>query len=174
MNKPQQALLFCALCCVVAAPAQSQPQPRSVNEAAKRDEVIMVKDQDPAMEAAFKKARATLDQFFALQAAPPPGTDRYAVKVAIRGNGRTEYFWVADLKRDGAMYSGVLNNTPRLVTHVREGETVRFARADIYDWTYRDNPNRRTMGNFTACALLTHEPPAAAAEFKRTRGLQCD
>ena len=30
------------------------------------------------------------------------------------------------------------------------------------------------MGNFTACALLTKEPPARAESFKRQYGLSCD
>jgi hypothetical protein len=33
---------------------------------------------------------------------------------------------------------------------------------------------RKMYGNFTACALLTREPPQQAAEFRRRYGLECN
>lgn len=161
-------------CLTVACLLPTATPAQSIVDKTKKDEIVNVKKDDPAMLAAFSKARATLDDFLARQAAPAPGTDDYAVKIRMSENGHNEYFWIGDIKRSGDKFSGTLNNTPRLVTSVRAGQTLTFTRADIYDWTYVDNKNRRMMGNYTACALLTHEPPEAAAQFKRQYGLRCD
>ncbi|MFC3682213.1 YegJ family protein [Hydrogenophaga luteola] len=140
----------------------------------KRDEIAHMSSEEPAMRSAFEKARASLDTFLAQAKSPAPGTDRYALKVAISDGQNTEYFWVVDFSGDGKQFTGVLNNEPRLVMKHRYGEKIAFRRDQIADWTYMDAPQRRMHGNFTACALLTKEPPAQAAEFKRQYGLRCD
>lgn len=140
----------------------------------KRDEIAHMSQEEPAMRSAFEKARASLDTFLAQAKSPAPGTDRYALKVAISDGQNTEYFWVVDFSGDGKQFTGVLNNEPRLVMKHRYGEKIAFRRDQIADWTYMDATQRRMHGNFTACALLTKEPPAQAAEFKRQYGLRCD
>jgi uncharacterized protein YegJ (DUF2314 family) len=140
----------------------------------KRDEIAHMSQEEPAMRSAFEKARASLDTFLAQAKSPAPGTDRYALKVAISDGQNTEYFWVVDFAGDGKQFTGVLNNEPRLVMKHRYGEKIAFRRDQVADWTYMEAPQRRMHGNFTACALLTKEPPAQAAEFKRQYGLRCD
>lgn len=141
---------------------------------AKRDEIAHMSREEPAMRKAFEQAKASLDTFFAQAKAPATGSDSYALKVAVSDGRNTEYFWVADFAGDGEQFTGVLNNQPRLVMKHRYGEKIAFRRDQIADWTYMDTANRRMHGNFTACALLTKEPPAQAAEFKRQYGLRCD
>jgi uncharacterized protein YegJ (DUF2314 family) len=149
-------------------------------ERARRDETVSVPAGDDAMEAAFAKARATLDGFLTLLDKPPPNTGVYTVKLRIvdPGNREVEFFWVRDLQRDGDGFSGRIDNTPRSVTTVRQGQVMRFTRAEIYDWMYADanftNARRSIVGNFTLCALLTHEKPDEAAAMKRETGLVCD
>lgn len=149
-------------------------QAQNLVDRAKRDEIAHMSREEPAMKDAFEKTRASLDTFLAQAKAPAPGTDRYALKVAISDGQNTEYFWVVDFSGDGKQFTGVLNNEPRLVMKHRYGEKIAFRRDQIADWTYMDAPQRRMHGNFTACALLTKEPPAQAAEFKRQYGLRCD
>lgn len=135
---------------------------------------------DNAMEAAFAKARATLDTFLALLDKPPPNTGIYAVKLRIvdPASRAVEYFWVLDLKRQGDSFSGIINNTPRSVSNVRIGQRMRFTRAEIYDWMYTDsnflNAQRSIVGNFTMCALLARETPKEAEELRREVGVVCD
>lgn len=147
-----------------------------VMDRARRDEIVNVPADDPAMEAAFAKARATLDGFLALLAAPPANTSVYSVKIRVvdPANREVEYFWLSDLRRDGDRLSGRIDNTPRSVTNVRQGEVMRVTRGEIYDWMYRDDARRRMMGNFTLCAILSHEKPSEAAAVKRQFGLVCD
>ncbi len=130
--------------------------------------------EEPAMREAFQKARATLDEFLAAAARPKEGTSDYALKVAISDGKNTEFFWVNAFSRQGGRFAGTLNNEPRLVKKHRFGERIEFLRDQIADWVYIDGSERRMVGNFTACALLTKEPPSEAAQFKKRYGLRCD
>lgn len=141
---------------------------------AQSDGVTMVSDDDPIMQAAFKKARDTMDEFLALAAAPKPDTDSYAVKVAISHMGRTEYFWITPFTQTGEEFSGRVSNTPRYVSTVSEGQEIQFERDDIVDWSYEHTREQRTYGNFTACALLARESEEEAAAVKKEYGLNCD
>lgn len=165
---------FKQLAFVAVAVSLGTANAQTLVERVKRDEIAHMSEEEPAMRSAFEKARASLDTFLALAKSPAPGTDRYALKVAISDGQNTEYFWVVDFSGDGKQFTGVLNNEPRLVMKHRYGEKIAFRRDQIADWTYMDTNNRRMHGNFTACALLTKEPPAQAAEFKRQYGLRYD
>jgi uncharacterized protein YegJ (DUF2314 family) len=162
------------LCGAVFAGLPAQTLALTAAESAKKDEIIRVPGDDAAMTAAFRRARASLDGFVRLLDAPPAGTESYAVKIRVSEGGFNEYFWIGNLKREGSRFSGTLNNTPRQVKSVQAGQVVRFGRDEIYDWTYVDRAQKRMMGNFTACALLTHESPESAAQFKQQYGLVCD
>lgn len=165
---------FKQLAFIAVAVSLGTANAQTLVERVKRDEIAHMSQEEPAMRSAFEKARASLDTFLAQAKSPARGTDRYALKVAISDGQNTEYFWVADFAGDGKQFTGVLNNEPRLVMKHRYGERIVFRRDQIVDWTYMDTNNRRMHGNFTACALLTKEPPAQAAEFKRQYGLRCD
>ena len=122
---------------------------------------------------AAQAARASLDGFLEKLKSPPTGTGGYAVKVGIRSGTDIEYLWVGNLSIDGDRLSGRIDNAPRTVKTVKAGDTHGFARADIVDWLYIDRPRRRMHGNFTACALMTREPPKEAAALRKQLGLAC-
>jgi uncharacterized protein YegJ (DUF2314 family) len=153
---------------VTANPVAAQ----SVMEKVARDEIAVVADTDPDMAAAMRKARATLTDFLNLASAPRPGTDDFAVKVAIREGEHAEYFWIAPFKNSDGRFSGEINNTPRSVHSVKMGQTITFAQSDIVDWLYIDKGMMK--GNYTACVLLKSAPPSEAEEFKKHFGLNCD
>lgn len=131
-------------------------------------------DEDPEMRRAFKRARETLDEFLLKAKTPAPGTGYYAVKVGVQEKGDTEYFWIGPFLQDGDEFSGTLDNTPRLVKNVREGQIYRFPKSHIVDWMYFNRETRRMHGNYTMCALLTKEPSAQATEARRKFGLTCE
>ena len=147
---------------------------QTVLDRSRKDDIVRAPEDDPAMAKAFRKAQTTLNNFLATANSPPPNTTSFAVKVAIRDKRETEYFWILPFSHDGDSFKGKINNTPRLVKHVRRGEEVRFSRSEIVDWMYVDTSNRRMYGNFTACALLTHESPVDAEKFRKQYGLDCD
>jgi len=147
---------------------------QSVSERAQNDQVTYVKEDDPVMARAFERARAELDDFLKLAKSPKEGTEGYALKVAVTEGDQTEYFWVGDFEATGDDFSGVLNNEPETVKKYKFGERFTFTRDQVVDWTYMEPAARRMHGNYTACALLTHEDPKEAEEFKRQYGLRCD
>jgi uncharacterized protein YegJ (DUF2314 family) len=146
----------------------------SVLDRAKRDEIVMVPDEDPAMAAAFKKARATLDDFLVLAKNPPPHLRTIAVKVGLRDKKETEYFWIVPFREESTGFAGRLNNEPRLVKTVKMGQEIRFTKQEIVDWMYVDTLKKKMEGNFTVCALLTRESREEAAKMKKQMGIECD
>lgn len=160
-----------SVCLLVTAPLVGA---QSISEKAEKDEVVVRRDDDPEMRKALSRAQKTLPEFLKLVANPKPGTSSYALKVGISDGANTEYFWVGDIIRNGSAFTGTLNNEPRLVKIHKNGDRISFGEKQIADWIYIDELNKKMMGNFTACALLSKEPPAQAAAFKQQYGLSCE
>jgi uncharacterized protein YegJ (DUF2314 family) len=133
---------------------------------AQQDRVVDISPQDPAMAAAYQKARDGLAGFLELLRNPPEGAEKFAVKIGIvdgkggghrivrsgDSSGRSEFFWVNDLKREGDQFTGRIANTPMRINNVSEGQKIRFSSADISDWTYARAGV--IYGNATACPLI--------------------
>ncbi|MGD0150684.1 MAG: DUF2314 domain-containing protein [Xanthobacteraceae bacterium] len=152
--------------------ASSPVTAQSPTEKAERDELAIVANNDPTMAAAMRKARATLMDFLAIAAAPKSGMDTFAVKVAIREGKDAEYFWISPFNNSNGRFSGVINNTPRMVHNVRMGQTITFSEYDIVDWMYMDGGKMK--GNYTACALLKSASPVEVEQFKKRFGADCN
>ena len=149
-------------------------QAKSIGQKAEADQVIVMSDSDPAMQKAFDQARKTLPDFLQKAAKPAPGTDTYMLKVALTDGKNTEYFWMGDFEARGDQYEATLANTPALVRGYRNGQRIQFKPAQIVDWMYLEPAKNRMHGNFTACALLSKEPPKEAEAFKKQYGLRCE
>lgn len=145
---------------------------QTILQKAERDEIAIVANDDPAMAAAFRRARATLNDFLAIAAAPKPSMENFAVKVAVHDGDSTEYFWIDPFANDNGRLSGRINNKPEMVHTVKMGELISFGRDEIIDWMYTDGG--RMKGNYTACALLKSAPKNEAEEFKERFGLTCE
>jgi uncharacterized protein YegJ (DUF2314 family) len=139
---------------------------------AERDEIARVEKDDPDMAIAFRKARETLPEFLALARDPRPSATNLAVKIAIPAGNSNEYFWLAPFEPRGEKFAGRINNTPRMAKQVKFGQVVEFTEGEIVDWLYMEDGKMR--GNFTACALLKHEPPDQAEAMKKQFELSCD
>jgi uncharacterized protein YegJ (DUF2314 family) len=173
MTPPLSAFLLLAVLSPGMPMAMPAAHAASLVERAGKDETVSVSDDDPAMRKAFAAARSTLDDFLSKLKSPPAGSGGFAVKVGIRAGSDVEYMWIGHLAVDGERFSGRIDNEPRIVKTVKAGDTFAFAKADIVDWLYVDRPRRRMRGNYTACALLTREPPNEAAALKKRLGLTC-
>ncbi len=151
-----------------AQPAGSQ----TITQKAERDELAIVAKSDPVMARAIGKARQTLPDFLSIAAAPKPGMEGFAVKVAVRQGETAEYFWIAPFTKKDGTFSGEINNKPRSVRSVKIGDTITFDQSEIVDWMYLDGGKMK--GNCTACALLKSASRQEAEEFKKRFGLDCD
>jgi uncharacterized protein YegJ (DUF2314 family) len=147
---------------------------QSVVERAKADELVFMRDEEPAMQRAFEKARATLEDFLQKAKSPPAGTTSYSLKVGVRQGKDVEYFWVGNFTQTDSGFTGTINNEPRMVKSVKFGQQYSFPREHVVDWTYIDRNERRMVGNFTVCALLTKESAAEAEATRKRFGLRCE
>ena len=151
---------------------RSTPRETPLAAKARRDETVLVHKDDAAMLRARERSRATLDQFLALNESRPPNSRAYAVKIPVRDGDAVEWLWIADFAHAGDRFHGRIDNTPRTVRSVAQGQRIDFHRTEIGDWMYvRDG---RIKGNFTACALLDRESAAARADFLRRFQMDCD
>lgn len=145
---------------------------QTILQKAERDEIAIVADDDLAMAAAFRQARATLNDFLAIAAAPKPAMEHFAVKVAIHDGDDNEYFWIAPFTNDNGRFSGRTNNKAEIVHTVKLGQAITFGRDEIVDWMYMDGGKMK--GNYTACALSKSAPKNEAEAFKERFGLTCE
>ena len=147
---------------------------QSVLERQNSGKTTNVSRDDIEMRAAYAKARSTLPNFLKMLDSPPPDIESMAIKLGIPGGGHTEYFWISEIRRDGADFTGRIGNQPNYATHLSLGDRVRFSQKQIVDWTYRNKATGRLVGNFTGCAILRKEPAADRQRFAEATGLYCD
>ena len=139
---------------------------------AKNDSSVEMGDDEPAMQKAMQQARAGLDDFLKKAGSPPSNTAQFSVKVRVSDGENKEYLWVSDLKGQGELWSGRIDNLP-VIRSVKKGQSYSFAKSEIVDWTYVDKAKKKVMGNFTTCALLTKEPATVAEALRKEYGLEC-
>lgn len=156
-----------------APPVAKAAAPAASAAKAKEEEVVEINDRDPAMQAAFKKARASLDEFFKVVSAGDPTNDAPSLRIKVEDGGTTEYVWVHPFERDGKDFKGKANNIPSKLKKLAIGGPLRFKRDDIVDWTYFDVKARVMHGNFTTCAQLAKAPANEVAQLKKAYGLDC-
>ncbi len=146
---------------------------QSFTDKAKKDHAVDMSDEDPAMQKAMDRARAGLEDFLRKAGAPPPNTDQYSVKIRVSEGDNQEYLWVSNLKSQGDLWSGRIDNLP-MIRSVKKGQSYSFAKTEIVDWTYIDRSKKKVFGNFTTCAILTKEPLSIAEAIQKQYGLECD
>lgn len=135
------------------------------------DKTIAFTRDDPDMAAATAKALASLDEFLALSAAPPSGTDRFKLKVKVRDGNVTEHFWVIPFRRTESGFVGILANQPEEVHNVVLGQNIEFTRGDISDWGYTSGG--RQIGSFTVCVMFKKMSKEEADYMRDKYGFDC-
>ncbi|MEI9400989.1 YegJ family protein [Mesorhizobium argentiipisi] len=135
------------------------------------DKAMMIASDDAEMAAAIEKARSSLDEFLNLSDAPPPGTDKFKLKVMIVDGKATEHFWVIPFKRTANGFVGILANEPEIVRNVVLGQNIEFTRDDISDWGY--TRNGRQVGSFTVCVMLKKMSKEEAEYMRAQYGFDC-
>jgi uncharacterized protein YegJ (DUF2314 family) len=151
--------------------------------------VPKVPKEDAAMTAAFARAAAGLDGFFETLRNPPPGAQRFSVKIGLKDtpgdpgyaivrpglaaneNGLVEWFWVNTLRSEAGGFSAKIANDADELHNVRFGQIIHFARQDIGDWMYFQNG--KIIGNATACPALAHASPEERRQMAEKYGLEC-
>lgn len=113
--------------------------------------ITMIENDDPKMNAAMKKARASIDEFVVAFNKADASTSAFAIKVEFTQGEDTEHMWVLPGNLDSGKYQGVLNNEPAYITNVKLGDNVKFGKSEISDWMYvRDG---KLVGGYTLRVL---------------------
>ncbi len=135
------------------------------------DRTMVFAPGDPEMAAATATAIASLDEFLALSEAPPPGADRFKLKVMVRDGNITEHFWVIPFRRTETGFAGILSNEPAEVRNVVLGQNIEFSRDDISDWGYRRDG--RQVGSFTVCVMFKRMSKEEVDTMRDKYGFDC-
>jgi uncharacterized protein YegJ (DUF2314 family) len=127
--------------------------------------ITYVAPDDPQMQAAINKARATVPQF--VRALRSPGRTRsgFAVKAPFSDGRKEEHIWLSPVTYDGKTFRGTVNNEPVDVKTVRFGQQVEVEPARISDWMYTDNKN--LVGGFTLRVIRERMSERERADFDR-------
>lgn len=175
-------LLFAALLALTLPPAfaKDKPTPKQPAKAesakdGKKDEVLEINPEDPAVKAAVKKAQATFDDFIKTVSVQPanPNIGNIAVRVALREGKKVEYVWLTPFTILKNGYTGRINALPTIVKRYQFTQQVPFKREDVVDWMYTEADTKIMRGNFTTCAQLATAPESEVKEMKRLYGLDC-
>src|SRR5262245_31131269 len=127
---------------------------------------------DAVMSAAIQSAREALPGFLALARHPGPTMERFAVKIALLGDGGPTFFWIYPFAHVGDRFIGQISTRPLTLVGPHKGDTVAFGKRDIVDWAYLDAGV--VKGNYSARAILKTALPRDRAAFKRRFGLEFD
>jgi uncharacterized protein YegJ (DUF2314 family) len=133
----------------------------------RRSAIVDVAADDAEMEAAKRKGRATLPEFYRHLAAPGPDESMFSVKYDLLPGEEAEFIWAKVTARDGATLKGTLSNVP-LAPGYRLGQAVTIREADIIDWQYRKGGV--VQGHHTTRVLIDRMPAAEAAEYRAALG----
>jgi uncharacterized protein YegJ (DUF2314 family) len=128
--------------------------------------VTYVADDDPRMNAAMEKARATVKTFVAALKSPKAGQSAFSIKMAFTDGGNTEHMWLTPVTFDGSKFTGTVNNEPEKVKSVKMGQKVTVASDKISDWMYIEN--RKLVGGETLRVLRDALTPAERADFDKS------
>ena len=135
---------------------------------ATNDSVVHVDTDDEAMNAAIAEARATVQEFVQALTEQAPGDTYFAIKVPIHDGVETEHFWLTEVAYSDGTFTGIIDNTPELVSNVKEGQPYEIAETEISDWVFfRDGV---AIGNRTVRVLFLQMPDEDVAALKEMFG----
>ncbi len=157
------AVTVCAVALGLAPGAGCERQPG----------VVMVEEDDAAMDAAVQQARATVERFIAALESPAAGQGDFSVKAAFPvAEGESEHMWLMNVSyRDGLLH-GEVNNDPVSTKAVRLGDQASVAPAEISDWMYVENG--RAIGAYTTRVLLSRMSEKERRQIEEGTGLKWD
>jgi uncharacterized protein YegJ (DUF2314 family) len=147
---------------IVAGCGRKQPE----------DKVTYVAPDDPRMNAAMAKARATVSTFITALKAPKANQSDFAVKMAFTDRNGTEHMWLNPVVYDGKSFHGTINNDPQNVKNVKDGQSVSVEPAKISDWMFVENG--KLVGGYTIRVLRDTMSAGERAEFDKSAGFVID
>ena len=130
------------------------------------DKVIHFQEDDPKMNAAIDKARATVNTFITALNTHKLGQSGLAIKMMFKDGTNIEHMWVGHVSYDGSKFHGTVSNDPENVKTVKMGQKASVAPSEISDWMYIDN--KKLVGGYTLRAMRDAMEPAERAELDKS------
>lgn len=140
-------------------------------------------DEDPAMQAAHRRARATFRYFWREitweRHRIVPALDMTCVKAAFTdppttqhrpGAPEAEQMWFGEIDFDGRAVTGVLLNTPHWLTSIKAGDPVSLPLERVTDWLYVIDGT--AYGAFTVAVLRARMDQTERREHDGAWGLR--
>jgi uncharacterized protein YegJ (DUF2314 family) len=121
---------------------------------------------DPQMNRAKAKARTTVGTFIAALRSPRPARAGFSIKLPITDGDQVEHFWLRDVRYDGTVFHGLIDNDPEMVTTVKFGQPVTVRPANISDWMYVDHGI--LVGGYTVRVFRDSLSPSERADFDKS------
>jgi uncharacterized protein YegJ (DUF2314 family) len=125
---------------------------------------------DPEMNAATTKGRATFPRFLAILASHDSTITNPAIKVHYDDGQESEYIWLTDPVMENGQLYGIVGNEPEFTKQVAAGQRVVIDTTTVGDWSYLQG--NRLIGGYTIKLLRSRMPPAERAEFDESTGWQ--
>lgn len=158
----QRTLLIAA---AAALAISSTVLAQTPGNSAKKDEVVGFRESDAVMNAAIAEARRSLPTFWTLLEADPVVAASGKIKVGFDTPGGPEHMWVREVRREGAVVKGLLDNRPVWLKGVSKGDPVTIDPADISDWSYiREG---RMYGSYTTRVMLPRLPAEQREAYRK-------
>jgi len=130
------------------------------------DKVSYDAKDDPIMNAAMEKARASVKIFIAALNNQKLGQSGFSVKMAFSDGENTEHMWLSPVTFDGTAFTGTVNNDPEKVKTVKIGQKASVTPDKISDWMYIDNG--KLVGGETMRAMRATMSPADRAVYDKS------
>ncbi len=125
-----------------------------------------IADDDPRMNIAIWRARATVGDFITALRSPRPFQSGFAVRVAFSDGNKTERLCITNLAFDGRVFTGQVCDEPREIKNIHVGQRVAVAPAQITDWQYTDS--YKLIGGFTLREIRERLSIAQRVDFDRS------
>jgi uncharacterized protein YegJ (DUF2314 family) len=121
------------------------------------NKTVQFSSEDAQMEAAVRKAKETISQFFEAFFNSTERQKSFLLKVVFDVAQRREHIWLADLHLGGAKPSGVIANEPNIPS-LKFMQRVEFEPSYISDWMYIDDAY--LVGGYTTRVIRERMTPA--------------
>lgn len=167
------ALVFLTALPFSAAPLLAhEPSKGSAGNRADSPAYVHVSDSERAMHQAVHEAQRTLGKFMAALASPKTGQTGFAVKRRCIEGNQCEHLWLVDVRFDGRLLRGKVDNTPVEMKKLRVGQKVTVQPTEITDWMYVENG--RLVGGYTVRAYYRTLSAAKKRQFVQNAGFRLE
>jgi uncharacterized protein YegJ (DUF2314 family) len=128
------------------------------------DPTIKFDTDDPEMNAAIQKARASLPKFWLKFTNHKIEEQGFNLKVRIVDDNGSEHFWCGDIEGNPEKPTCVIANEPDTVESVKIGERIEVDTDTISDWMF--TRGEKIVGGQTIKVMLPHLPSEEAKLYE--------